>query len=103
MTRTYNGPNSNHSLQTLEEIQFLNQGILKKLSQNKHLNHDEINKVIVNITNGKCSDIFVSAFLMALAVNGVNYHEYSGVIKALRSVSIPSGVRCYKIYYLLSV
>jgi anthranilate phosphoribosyltransferase len=88
MTHTYNGPNSNHSLQTLEEIRFLSQGILKKLSQNKHLNHDEINNVMVNITNGKCSDIFVSAFLMALAVNGVNYHEYSGVIKALRSVSI---------------
>jgi anthranilate phosphoribosyltransferase len=71
-----------------EEGQLLHKLILTKLSRREHLNHKEIAEVFRNITEGNCSDIFISAFLMGLVINGTNHDEFSGVIDAIRSASI---------------
>lgn len=71
-----------------DESQIFNKLILRKLSRRENLNQQEIIEVIRNITNGKCSDIFTSAFLMGLMVKGETHIEFSGVIEAIRSASI---------------
>jgi anthranilate phosphoribosyltransferase len=65
-----------------------NQYILKKLSEKKNLTGKEIFDVVLDIINGGCSEIFVSAFLMSLLLNGENLDEISGTVKALKSKSI---------------
>jgi anthranilate phosphoribosyltransferase len=65
-----------------------NQYILKKLSDKKNLTGKEIFDVVLNIIDGDCSEIFVSAFLMALLLNGENLDEISGTVKAIKSKSI---------------
>ncbi len=88
MTHSFDGSNSTQEIELIKENHLLNRLVLKKLARNEHLDHDEIFQVIRNITSGKCSKVFVSAFLMALAVNGENHNEYSGVIEAVRSASV---------------
>ncbi|WP_415309982.1 anthranilate phosphoribosyltransferase [Candidatus Nitrosocosmicus sp. FF01] len=70
-----------------EEGRLLYKRILSKLSRREHLNHEEIAGVVRNIMEGKCSDIFISSFLMGLVVNGENHVEFAGVIDAVRSAS----------------
>ena len=65
-----------------------NQCILKKLAEKKNLSRTEIFDVVLNILNGECSEIFISAFLMALLLNGENLDEISGTVKAIKSKSI---------------
>jgi anthranilate phosphoribosyltransferase len=65
-----------------------NHYILKKLSEKKNLTEKEIFDVVLNIINGDCSEIFVSAFLMSLLLNGENLDEISGTVKAIKSKSI---------------
>ena len=53
-----------------DELYSQNQIYLKKLSTGQRLNNNEMRSVMTNIINGRCSDVFVSAFLMALILNG---------------------------------
>lgn len=45
--------------------------------------------VITNIINGRCSDVFISAFLMALILNKEDHGELKTVIEVIRGSSIP--------------
>ncbi|MBA3750872.1 MAG: anthranilate phosphoribosyltransferase, partial [Nitrosopumilus sp.] len=60
----------------------------KKLSEKKNLTSKEIFDVIVNILNGNCSEIFISAFLISLLLKGENIDEITGTVEALQSHSI---------------
>ncbi|MGN6350636.1 MAG: anthranilate phosphoribosyltransferase [Candidatus Nitrosocosmicus sp.] len=59
--------------------------ILKKLSEKKNLTIQEISSVIFDILYGNCSEIFISAFLMSLLINGENIDEIDGTVNSLRS------------------
>jgi anthranilate phosphoribosyltransferase len=72
----------------LEVNRAQNHYILKKLSEKKNLTEKEIFDVVLNIINGDCSEVFVSAFLMSLLLNGENLDEISGTVKAIKSKSI---------------
>jgi anthranilate phosphoribosyltransferase len=87
MSRTFNEHTLTKNYDSSEESQLLYKLVLTKLSRKEHLNRDEIANVIRNIIEGKCSDIFISAFLMGLVVNRENHIELVGVIDALRSAS----------------
>ena len=87
MSRIFNEHTLTKNYDSSEESQLLYKLVLTKLSRKEHLNRDEIANVIRNIIEGKCSDIFISAFLMGLVVNRENHIELVGVIDALRSAS----------------
>ena len=87
MSRIFNEHTLTKNYDYSEESQLLYKLVLTKLSRKEHLNRDEIANVIRNIIEGKCSDIFISAFLMGLVVNRENHIELVGVIDALRSAS----------------
>lgn len=88
MNPSFKEPLQTKDFQSKEKGQLPLKLILKKLSRKEHLNNKEIGEAIRNITEGNCSDIFISAFLMGLEVNGINHDEFSGVIDAIRSASI---------------
>ena len=87
MSRIFNEHTLDKDYDSLEESQLLYKLILTKLSRKEHLNRDEIAVVIRDIIEGKCSNIFISAFLMGLVINGENHIELAGVIDAIRSAS----------------
>lgn len=87
MSRIFNEHTLDKDYVSLEESQLLYKLILTKLSRKEHLNRDEIAVVIRDIIEGKCSNIFISAFLMGLVINGENHIELAGVIDAIRSAS----------------
>ena len=72
-----------------DELNSQNQIYLKKLSTGQRLNNNEMRSVMTNIINGRCSDVFVSAFLMALILNGEDLEELKAVIEIIRGSSIP--------------
>ena len=41
--------------------------------------------LFLNILNGDCSEIFISAFLMSLLLNGENIDEIKGTVEAIKS------------------
>ncbi|MER5175204.1 MAG: anthranilate phosphoribosyltransferase [Candidatus Nitrosocosmicus sp.] len=79
---------NNKDLHYLKVIRNQNHFILKKLSEKKNLTRKEIFDVIFNILNGGCSEIFISAFLMSLLLNGENIDEIRGTVEALKSNAI---------------
>lgn len=72
-----------------DELHLQNQIYLKKLSTGQRLNSTEMRSVMTSIINGLCSDVFISAFLMALILNGEDHEELKAVIEIIRSSSIP--------------
>ncbi|VFJ13053.1 anthranilate phosphoribosyltransferase [Candidatus Nitrosocosmicus franklandus] len=89
MNQRINGSTLAKDSESKDEGHLLfNKLILGKLSRREHLSQPEINKVIKNIINGDCSDIFTSAFLMGLQIKGETDDEFSGVIEAIRTASI---------------
>ncbi len=74
---------------TTDRVYLQNQIYLKKLSTGQRLNNNEMRSVMTNIINGRCSDVFVSAFLMALILNGEDLEELKAVIEIIRGSSIP--------------
>ena len=81
--------NIDHNYCNTDELYSQNQIYLKKLSTGQRLNGCEMSSVITNIINGLCSDVFVSAFLMALNLNGEDLEQFKAVIKIIRGSSIP--------------
>jgi len=81
--------NCNHNSYKTDELYSQNQIYLKKLSTGQRLNNNEIRTVMTNIINGRCSDVFISAFLMSLILNGEDLEELKGVIEIIRGSSIP--------------
>jgi anthranilate phosphoribosyltransferase len=81
--------NIDHNYCNTDELYSQNQIYLKKLSTGQRLNGCEMSSVITNIINGLCSDVFVSAFLMALNLNGEDSEQFKAVIKIIRGSSIP--------------
>ncbi|MDQ6722658.1 MAG: hypothetical protein M3Z01_00100, partial [Thermoproteota archaeon] len=79
---------NNKDFYYLNEIRHQNHYILKKLSEKKNLTFNEIFDGIINILNGYCSDIFISAFLMSLLLNGENFDEIRGTVEAIKSLAI---------------
>ena len=69
-------------------IKNQNHYILKKLSEKKNLTSAEISSVVFDILKGSCSEIFISAFLMSLLINGENIDEIKGTVNALRLSAI---------------
>jgi anthranilate phosphoribosyltransferase len=83
---TTKGDNSNYNT---DELYSQNQICLKKLSTGQRLNSNEMRFIMTNIVNGRCSEVFVSAFLMALILNGEDTEELKAVIEIIRGSSIP--------------
>ena len=81
--------NCNQNNYKTDESYSQNQIYLKKLSTGQRLNYKEIRTVMTNILNGHCSDVFVSAFLMSLAIKGEDIEELKAVIEIIRASSIP--------------
>jgi anthranilate phosphoribosyltransferase len=81
--------NCNPNNYKIEESDSQNQIYLRKLSTGQRLNYKEIRTIITNIINGHCSDVFVSAFLMSLAIKGEDIEELKAVIEIIRASSIP--------------
>lgn len=81
--------NCNHNNYNRDELYSQNQIYLKKLSTGQRLNNNEIRTVMTNIINGRCSDVFVSAFLMSLILKGEDLEELKCVIEIIRGSSIP--------------
>ena len=46
--------------------------VLRKLAKKEHLTFQEIEKVLVNLKAGNCTETFSAAFLMSLIINSVN-------------------------------
>ena len=80
---------SDQNIITTDRVYLQNQIYLKKLSTGQRLNNNEMRSVMTNIINGRCSDVFVSAFLMALILNGEDLEELKAVIEIIRGSSIP--------------
>ncbi|TVP39531.1 anthranilate phosphoribosyltransferase [Candidatus Nitrosocosmicus arcticus] len=81
--------NCNHNNYNRDELYSQNQIYLKKLSTGQRLNNNEIRTVMTNIINGRCSDVFISAFLMSLILKGEDLEELKCVIEIIRGSSIP--------------
>jgi anthranilate phosphoribosyltransferase len=81
--------NCNPNNYKIEESYSQNQIYLKKLSTGQRLNYKEIRTIMTNIINGHCSDVFVSAFLMSLAIKGEDIEELRAAIEIIRASSIP--------------
>ncbi|MDQ3084833.1 MAG: anthranilate phosphoribosyltransferase [Thermoproteota archaeon] len=81
--------NCNYNSYKTDELYSQNQIYLKKLSTGQRLNNNEIRTVMTNIINGRCSDVFISAFLMSLILNGEDLEELKGIIEIIRGSSIP--------------
>jgi len=81
--------NIDHNYCNTDELYSQNQIYLKKLSTGQRLNGCEMSSVITNIINGLCSDVFVSAFLMASILNGEDSEQLKAVIKIIRGSSVP--------------
>ena len=75
---------SDQNIITTDRVYLQNQIYLKKLSTGQRLNNNEMRSVMTNIINGRCSDVFVSAFLMALILNGEDLEELKAVIEIIR-------------------
>jgi anthranilate phosphoribosyltransferase len=80
---------SDQNIITTDRVYLQNQIYLKKLSTGQRLNNNEMRSVMTNIINGRCSDVFVSAFLMALILKGEDLEELKAVIEIIRGSSIP--------------
>jgi anthranilate phosphoribosyltransferase len=80
---------SDQNIITTDRAYLQNQIYLKKLSTGQRLNNNEMRSVMTNIINGRCSDVFVSAFLMALILKGEDLEELKAVIEIIRGSSIP--------------
>ncbi len=78
-----------HNRYDTDDLYSQNQVYLKKLSTGQKLNNTEMRSVMTNIINGRCSDVFISAFLMALLLNGEDLEELKAVIEIIRGYSIP--------------
>jgi len=70
------------------DIKTQNTYILKKLISKRNLTNKEISEVITNIIKGKCSDIFISAFLISLLIKGENLEEIKGVVEAIQNNAV---------------
>jgi anthranilate phosphoribosyltransferase len=81
--------NCDNNIYDTDELYLQNQIYLKKLSTGQRLNNNEMRSVMTNIINGRCSDVFVSALLMALLLNGEDLEELKAVIEIIRESSIP--------------
>jgi anthranilate phosphoribosyltransferase len=66
-----------------------NQKYLKKLSAGQKLDINEMRSVMISIINGRCSDVFISAFLMALVLTGEGPDVLRAAIETIRGSSIP--------------
>lgn len=86
--------NCNPNYNNIDESYSQNQLYLKKLSTGQRLNYKEIMTVMTNIMNGHCSDIFISAFLMSLALKGQDIEELKAIIEIIRASSIPIKPMC---------
>ena len=79
----------NHFGRIGDELHSQNQIYLKKLSTGQRLNSTEMRSVMTGIINGLCSDVFISAFLMALILNGEDHDELKAAAEIIRGSSIP--------------
>ena len=79
----------NHFGRIGDELHSQNQIYLKKLSTGQRLNSTEMRSVMTSIINGLCSDVFISAFLMALILNGEDHDELKAAAEIIRGSSIP--------------
>ena len=89
MDKGFETTNCDHNNYNTDELNSQNQIYLKKLSTGQRLNNDEMRSVMNSIINGRCSDVFVSAFLMALILNGEDLEELKTAIEIIRGSSIP--------------
>jgi anthranilate phosphoribosyltransferase len=80
--------NTNNDFHYLNNVINQNHYILKKLSEKKNLTSKEIFDVTTNILNGDCTEIFISAFLMSLLLNGESVDEIKGMVEAIKSNAI---------------
>jgi len=80
--------NTTKDFHYLDNIINQNHHILKKLSKKKNLTGKEIFDVTTNILNGKCTEIFISAFLMSLLLNGESIDEIKGMVEAIKNNAI---------------
>lgn len=83
-----NNTNTNNNDTCTNSIIDRNHRILKKLSEKKNLTSKETLHIVLDILKGKCSEIFISAFLMSFLINGENVDEIKGAINALRLSAI---------------
>jgi len=74
----------NHFGRIGDELHSQNQIYLKKLSTGQRLNSTEMRSVMTSIINGLCSDVFISAFLMALILNGEDHDELKAAAEIIR-------------------
>lgn len=81
--------NCDNNIYDTDDLYSQNQIYLKKLSTGQRLNNNEMRSVMTNIINGRCSDVFVSAFLMALLLTGEDLEELKAAIEIIRESSIP--------------
>ncbi|MDN5844666.1 MAG: anthranilate phosphoribosyltransferase [Candidatus Nitrosocosmicus sp.] len=81
--------NCDHNIYDTDELYSQNQIYLKKLSAGRRLDNNEMRSVMTNIISGRCSDVFISAFLMALLLKGEDLEELKAVIEIIRGSSIP--------------
>lgn len=79
---------STNTFDSSNDIKIQNRNVLKKLALKKNLTSKEIFDVITNIINGKCSDIFISAFLISLLIKGENLEEIKGVVEAIQNSAV---------------
>lgn len=62
---------------------------LKKVTSRKDLTEEEAYECMVEIMEGDCDEIHISAFLAGLATKGESVEEITGFVKAMRQASIP--------------
>ncbi|MCL4121239.1 UNVERIFIED_CONTAM: hypothetical protein GTU68_036769 [Idotea baltica] len=63
--------------------------VLNCLAENKDLCLEEMQSLVTQMMNGKCSDIQVSALLMGLRLKGETVEEIMGAALAMRSLMTP--------------
>lgn len=78
----------NRKLADPEKPTIHNKYILSKISRRERLTYEDIFTTVSNILKGFCSDVFVSAFLMYLIINGENLDDIKATINAVRDNSI---------------
>ncbi len=79
---------NDENIHLLTEVKNQNQYILKKLANKQKLNDKEVFDVISNIVRGNSSEIFISAFLMSLILNGDTFNDIKGTVEAIRANAI---------------
>lgn len=80
---------NNSSFLDIDLLKY-NQYLLKKMISKKKdgLSIDEIKSIMNNILIGRCSEIFISAFLVSLALKGETYEDMKCAVEVTRDNSL---------------